>query len=180
MLAEVEREHTEFGIDNSYTDLLDLLNYDFDKSEELGMEIEDYNGAYRVDILRDHKRGIIKRPENLLELLRYLERVCIEVSYGLQLDKHVIHFMIERSCGDSSNNIGVIFLDQKRVVSIHQIYQIERAANSLGIDKIIVIGNNFSIPSKQAVNRLNREIGYERFDLQFIGSLRRKQAGLIY
>lgn len=132
--------------------LQQVMDYDFRHEGELGQNLDRFNGAMRVDILRDHKKSILKSPKDLLILINYLVKEHrLNLSYGLQLDKKLVHFMLE----NNKMKIGIFYLDQKRVVSMKQVHLVEKTINLLGLDQGIILSNNYSIPSLNALKRAN-------------------------
>lgn len=129
-----------------------VMDYSFKHEGELGQTLDRFNGATRVDILRDHKKSILKSPEDLLYLINYLVKENhLNLSYGLQLQRHMVHFMLE----NEKMKIGIFYLDQKRCVSMKQVHLVEKTINLLGLDQGIILSNNYSIPSLNALKRAN-------------------------
>ncbi|MDH5401536.1 MAG: hypothetical protein OEZ01_13660 [Candidatus Heimdallarchaeota archaeon] len=152
-----------FDLDDrdEYDALIEMSNYNFSGSNEVGHSLVRYNGAQRVDIRKLEKVSLIKSPLRFMTVVKQLSRdASIIPSHGLLVNKggrkDYVHLVLE--IGESSS-VGVFFYDTKRTLSVPQIHSVERAINECGLSGGVIIANKIGIPAKQEAARINADHG---------------------
>jgi len=138
-----------------------LLNYKLSNYGEIGKPLTKYNGAVRVDISRIESPKLIKNPQKHLNVLNLFRREAnILPSYGLKIKRgskyDYVHYLLELN---EYASVGIFFYDNKRLLSVPQIHNIERMIESADLKGGIVIANLIGIPAKQEAKRINDDHG---------------------
>ncbi|MCH8907270.1 MAG: hypothetical protein IH840_09290 [Candidatus Heimdallarchaeota archaeon] len=157
---DTEADLDPYNINDGHKDteaLLKLLQFPFEKKDELGKQIGKYNGAKRIDITKVSTSRTVRSPNRFLTLIRQLAKEsCTNPSYGLEIKngnrKEYVHFLLELT---QDNSVGVFFFDSKRILSVPQVHNVERLIKKTNLTGGIIVANRIGIPAKQEAARIN-------------------------
>ena len=130
--------------------------------EEIGLTIPEYNGAIRLDTIKGRGSHIVKHPGRFLNVIRFLKHLLnVNPSHGIQIKPRsepatIIHLIVEF---DTGNNVGVIFNDSKRPLSVKQVFVAEKAVKFANLTGLIIITNKVGIPAMENIEMINEENG---------------------
>lgn len=146
---------------NELNAITELFNYPFRNKVELNQSLSKYNGAERINIIKEHGSRIVRSPRKFLTILKlFASEASVTPSYGLKVKKgsrvDYVHFILELN---ETSSVGIFFYDSKRMLSVPQIHNVERLIKQTGLAGGIIIANKIGIPAKQEANRINDEHG---------------------
>lgn len=137
-------------------DDLSLDNYEFKSSHELGSQLNEYNGAIRINTIKESR--LKDSGERLTKILKQMSKEFgVKVSHGLRLSNssrtsYLTHFVMELS---HDKKLGLFVYDQKRHLSVKQVQKAEKSIINMQLQGGMIIANKIGYPAKREIERIN-------------------------
>lgn len=153
---------------------------EFRYREELGKQLERFNGATRVNVLANEKDSYgfdIASTSELAKLTTVISQMRRErgilPSFGLKIKYHsrqsfVVPFVLEFG---KDNNFGLYFLLAKKPISVQKIQQIEKTIKLTSLKGAFIVSNNIGNSAIREVKRINSMYDRPVLFLEHYGSM---------
>ncbi|MHA2032549.1 MAG: hypothetical protein ACW99A_16720 [Candidatus Kariarchaeaceae archaeon] len=137
-------------------DDLSIEKYEFNNGNEIGSQVDEYNGATRVNVVEES--NLKDSGEKLTKILKQMSKEFgVNVSHGLKLanksrTSYVTHFVMELS---KNKKLGLFVYDQKRHLSVKQVQKAEKSIINMHLQGGMIIANKIGFPAKREIDRIN-------------------------